>query len=751
MITSLQNKNSKFFIICALLIANLAIAEEINDDDLIIEAETLENLIDRKLKASGNAVLKKSGNTIQADLIEYDQISEELYARGNVKLDNGDSYVEGTELDYSIENMTGTIPNASFTTRLNDGSSKFNNTLRGTAAVIFLEGENRKRGENISITTCEAGQDDWFINASEAEINDKSQRIIAKDATLEFLDVPVFYTPYANFSFNDERKSGFLAPSFGSTSQSGFEAATPYYFNLSPDMDATVTPRYYEKRGAQLSTEYRYLKKDYQGVSQIEYMPNDDENPDRDDRYSFKIHHFQDFGHGFSGHLKYEKVSDDDYFADLSSLVSLTSQVSLPQELKLNYIKDDFNATLLTQTFDNLSTSSPYERLPSLQMSHTKDFEDIYGNNYLETKFSFEATEFQRNSDFTGSSPEGTRITSRPSIAIPFEASYGYLKPKITADIKHYNLDNNPSNLDKDLFIPTFSLDSGLYFDRYFDFSGGKYSQSLEPRIFYSVTSYEDQSMLPMFDTALIDLDKNSIFSENQFVGGDRVMDSHQVTIGATTRIIDGSGLEKFSGTIAQRFYLDDREVLKESQFSNSDYQSDSSDLFLAASSSITRSLRVSADHQYNLDEETTNRLTFSTKYQPDVAKFINLSYRYINDPNSSNDIKQTNISGQWQLGSGWSSVARYQYDLENHEEIESLLGLNYDAGCWTSSVLFNRIPLATTNDDNYTLFFMLELGGLGAIESGGSGALSEALNRNVPGAYISSDLPDNYREKYIK
>ena len=751
MITSLQNKNSKFFIICVLLIANLAIAEEINDDDLIIEAETLENLIDRKLKASGNAVLKKSGNTIQADLIEYDQISEELYARGNVKLNNGDSYVEGTELDYSIENMTGTIPNATFTTRLNEGSSKFNNTLRGTAGIIFLEGESKKRGENVSITTCEAGQDDWFINASEAEINDKSQRIIAKDATLEFLDVPVFYTPYANFSFNDERKSGFLAPSFGSTLQSGFEAATPYYFNLSPDTDATVTPRYYEKRGAQLSTEYRYLKKDYEGTSHIEYMPNDDENPDRDDRYLFKIHHFQDFRNGFSGHLKYEKVSDDDYFADLSSLVSLTSQVSLTQELKLNYRNDDFNATLLTQAFDNLSTASPYERLPSLQISHAKDFEDIYGNNYLETNFSFEATEFQRNSDFTGSSPEGTRITTRPSITIPFEASYGYLKPKFTADIKHYNLDNNQSTSNKDLFIPTFSLDSGLYFDRYFGFSGEKYSQSFEPRIFYSVTSYEDQSMLPMFDTALIDLDKNSIFSENQFVGGDRVMDSHQVTVGATTRIIDKRGLEKFSGTIAQRFYLDDRKVLTEDQFSNSDYQSDSSDLFLAASSSITRSLRVSADHQYNLDEETTNRLTFSTKYQPDVAKFINLSYRYLNDPNSDNDIKQTNIYGQWPLGSGWSSVARYQYDLENNEEIESLLGLNYDAGCWTSSFLFNRIPLATSDDDNYTLFFMLELGGLGAIESGGSGALNEALNRNVPGAYISSDLPDNYREKYIK
>ena len=263
MINNNNNSCIKFLIISFLIITYNSSAEERIDDNLIIEAETLENLLDRKLKASGNAILKKSGNIIQADFIEYDQISEELYARGNVRLDNNESHIEGTELDYSIENMTGSIPNASFTTKLEEGSSKFNNSLRGTASIIFLDGENNKRAENVSITTCEIGQDDWFIKASEAEINQKSQRIIAKDAQLEFFDFPVFYSPYANFSFNDERKSGFLVPSIGSTSRSGFEASTPYYFNLSPDTDATVTPRYFGKRGAQLATEYRYLKNNY--------------------------------------------------------------------------------------------------------------------------------------------------------------------------------------------------------------------------------------------------------------------------------------------------------------------------------------------------------------------------------------------------------------------------------------------------------------------------------------------------------
>jgi LPS-assembly protein len=228
-------------------------------------------------------------------------------------------------------------------------------------------------------------------------------------------------------------------------------------------------------------------------------------------------------------------------------------------------------------------------------------------------------------------------------------------------------------------------------------------------------------------------------------------MDSHQITLGASTRISNKEGLEKLNLTLAQRFYLDDREVLKESQFSNSDYQSDSSDLFLSASSYLTKSLKINAEHQYNLDEEKTNRLAFSTKYNPEVGKLIDASYRFINDPNDGTDIKQFNVAGQWPLSNGWSGVGRYQYDLEAHGVIEALGGLNYDAGCWTSSLIFHRFSLATNDKPNYTLFFMLELGNLGSIQTGGAGALEEALYRNVPGAYLSSDLPDNYRQNYLK
>jgi LPS-assembly protein len=736
-----------FFVLISSI--SIAFAQELSDDDVVIEADSFENMIDRKLKASGNATLIKSDQRIKADLIEYDQISEEVYARGNVILDTSSSHIEGAELEYSLSSQTGTIPNASFSTKLDNQDSIFNNTLRGTASLIFMEGDNKKSGENFKVTTCEAGQDDWYIKASEAEINQKSQRLIAKDVELEFFGFPVLYSPYANFSFNDQRKSGFLVPSIGSTSKSGFEVATPYYFNLSPNSDATLTPRYFGKRGIQLAGEYRYLEKNYFGSTSLEYMPNDDANDQRNDRYYYKIGHDHNFGNGFTGNIRYEDVSDDNYFTDMSSLVSKTSTVSLPQESKLSYTGENLQAILIAQKFENLTSASPYERLPSLQISYNKTFEDIYGNNYLEADTSFQATEFARNNDFVGSSPEGTRVTARPSIAIPFEASYGYIKPKIIADIKHYDLENNTEN-SKDLFIPTFSLDSAVYFDRTFSFNDYEFSQTLEPRVFYSFTDYEDQSMLPMFDTALIDLNQNSIFSENQFVGGDRVMDSHQITFGATSRVINNEGLEKLHVTLAQRFYLEDRKVLNETQFNNSDYQSDSSDLFIGVGSSLNRALRINSELQYNLDEDTTNRFSLHTKYNPEIGKLLDGSYRFIRDPNSSNDIEQFNIALQWPIAPGWSSVGRYQYDLNDHGAIESLAGLSYDAGCWTSSVLFHSFALPNDDKMNNTIFFMLELGSLGAIESGGDGALQEALYRNVPGSYMASDLPDNYRKKYL-
>ena len=734
------------------LIAALSSASTINADELldsrkiIIEGDSLENMLDRKLKASGNAILKKGNKTIRADIIEYDQISDELYAKGNVRLDANASTITGTEMELSMDSNTGVIPNATFITKLNNPGSVFNNNIRGTASVLFIEGVDKKKLKDASITTCDAGQNDWFIDASEIEINERSKTVNATNATLEFKGVPVLFSPLINFSFNNERKSGFLAPNIGTTSRSGFETSVPYYINLSPTSDATITPRYFSKRGLQLQGEYRYLDENYSGISSAEIL-NSDSNASDSRRYFVKINHQHKLAKGLTGSIKVEKVSDDNYFSDLESLISVTSQVSLPQELQLNYTNEDWDVKLIAQKFQNLSTSSPYERLPSISASYSNYNEDSLGLSQFETNLKLSLIQFDRNNDYTGlDNTKGTRFVAKPSIAAPFEKDYGYIIPKVSMSLSSYNLEDG-STSSKEFAIPTMSLDGGFFLDRQFKFGENSFTQTLEPRAFYTYTPYKNQSMLPMFDTGLLDLNQNSIFTENQFVGGDRVIDANQFTIAATTRFIDDNGTERLSGTLAQRFYINGRKVLNEVQFANSVYQSDTTDLFMLAFARLSPSLTLDTELQYNPDEGSTNRATVSTNFTPQPGKLIDASYRLIRSPSGSiNDIKQINIAGQWPVGKGYSTVGRYNYDLKKSGVVEALGGLSYDAGCWSSSVLLHRLSLATTEKSNYTLFFQLELGGLGSLGTS-KASLVDVINRNVPGSYSSSDLPDKYRE----
>jgi len=721
-------------------------AELLDTNEIVIEGDSLENMIDRKLKASGNAILRKGSKTVQADIIEYDQISNELYAKGNVRLDDTASTITGSELELSMSSSTGVIPNATFVTRLNNTNSVFNKNIRGTASVLFIEGVDKKKLENASITTCDADQNDWFINASEIEINERSKTVEATNATIEFKGVPVLYSPLVNFSFNDERKSGFLAPNIGTTSRSGFETAVPYYMNLSPTSDATITPRYFTKRGLQLQGEYRYLDENYSGISSAEILNSDNDASDTR-RYLIKINHQHKLAEGLTATARIEKVSDDNYFSDLESLISVTSQVNLPQEVQLNYTNDDWNVNLMSQKFQNLSTSSPYERLPSLAASYSKVNEDGVGLSQYETNLSLSLTQFERNNDYTGiDNTIGTRFVAKPSIATHFEKNYGYITPKLSMNLSSYDLENSNTS-SKQFAIPTVSLDSGFFFDRQFKFGENNFIQTLEPRAFYTYTPYRDQSMLPMFDTGLLDLNQNSIFTENQFVGGDRVIDANQVTLATTTRFIDETGTERLSGTLAQRFYISDRKVLNEVQFTNSVYKSDSTDLFMLAFARLSSSLTIDTELQYNPDESSTNRATVSSNFSPQPGKLIDASYRLIRSPSGSeNDLKQINIAGQWPVGKGYSTVGRYNYDIKKSGVVEALGGLSYDAGCWSSSVLLHRLSLATTKKSNYTLFFQLELGGLGSLGTS-KASLVDVINRNVPGSYNSSDLPDKYRQ----
>ncbi len=725
---------------------------EISEGSIEIEGNSLETLLDRKMKAKGNAILKKGNKTIKAEVIEYDEVSEKIITTGNTNIDLGSMSLRGSNLSFKLSDETGQMDDASFNFKNSDKQEKSvikkgvvvtkrSYDFRGDAKAIFFEGENKKRFQSSRITTCEADSDDWYLKSSNMEVNTKTDRANASNAILEFKGLPVLYTPYIDFSLNKNRKSGFLGSTFGTTSQSGFEFRVPYYFNISPNMDATLTARYLGKRGPLADGEFRYLTENYSGFNQLQYM-NHDQSSGQDNRYYVKLDHQHKFNNGWSASYNFQKVSDDTYFSDLATMIQVTSVVNLPQRANINYAGETWKFNALTEKYQTLTnaSNSPYQRLPQLNLSGRKDFD-----SYI-LDFKSQWAYFDRDEKFTyglNEKPTGSRLSITPGISVPFTETYGYIKPKLSANVRSYNLNN--SNIgNKDIFTPIVSVDSGMYFDRTVNLQNQNFTNTLEPRLFYVYIPYKDQSALPNFDTGLADLNMQTLFSENQYNGQDRINDDNQLTASITSKFIDKNGKERLSGILAQRYYFEDRKIFG----TELNAKKANSDIFMGATVRLANSLNLDAMFQYDPDSSKLLRSTLSSRYNPEPGKILNLSYRMIENVSDSNqDLKVFNAAGQWPLGNRFYSIARYNYDLKTSQTIEVLGGVEYDGGCWVARTVFDRISLPTNPEPNYTFFMQLELNGLGTIGSDAR-KLNNFLYRNVPGVRTVNQIPDVNRQE---
>ena len=748
-----------------------------------IEGDKLDLYLDRKMRASGNAIIRKGDQIISGDEISYDVLNDELKVDGNAKINLGESEIKGPALKMRLSESVGEMRDASISlnttagdkvsvpqnnpnvytqskllnaqTSLTDNPKLYEDNYRepaapigqssidprfdssrGDAKVILFEGQDKKRLINARYTTCEPGVDDWYIKAKEIQLDDYTQSGTAKNAFIEFKGLPLLYTPWMKFSFNNERKSGLLAPTIGSTTRSGFETTIPYYINIAPDMDATVGARYLSRRGLQWQGEFRYLGESYSGVDSIEYLDNDSQNDSR--RYYANFSHSHSFDNSWSAGFNLEKVSDDEFFADMSTRIISTSRVNLPQEGRLDYVGDvwRFNALVQKyQTLDNLSF--PYQRLPQLTLTADKDW------NYVTTNLYSEYAYFERN-ERAPLAATGNRLTVYPSISAPFTQPYGFVTPKLGVHGTYYNLKNNNfvvsgsnvSNNSDSRTLPILSVDSGLYFERDFGIVKNNYTQTLEPRMFYVYIPNKDQSQLPVFDSALSDLNLTTLFSENQFTGNDRVNNANQLSLALTTRMIDrDTGIERFTATVGQRYYFEKQKVgLPGAILSDSN----TSDIVAGATARLSNQWNVDGFWQYNTDGAGLVRGNTLVRYNPEPGKLMNFGYRYTQD-----FLEQINLSGQWPLSRGWYGVGRYNYSIREHKPIESLAGVEYDAGCWQMRGVIQRVETATAKA-NYGLFFQLELGGLASI---GANPLN-LLRRDIPGYLSTTEIPNIYRQQ---
>jgi len=676
--------------------------------------------------AEGAVIAHTQNETIEADWLRYEPKSDAMDAKGNVRLQHGKNQLDIERMSLKIDSRLGEATPAHFSLVSDKGQ-----TGRADADKLFFEGPNQYRLEPASFTTCPANNDGWYLRTSSLKLDYDRSIGSARNVRVEYLGVPILYAPALDFALDENRKSGFLSPSFGVSDNRGLEVIAPWYWNIAPNRDATFTPRIMTKRGAQLGAEYRYLAPSYQGVLVVEALPYDSQTGAG--RYREFVDHKQQFNSRLSGALHLEDVSDDAYFTDLSSLVSQTALQNLPREATLNYNGDWWSVLGRVQNYQTLQDPAapvdlPYRRAPQILANANRN--DLFGGR-VHFSFSGEMVRFDHN---LASKAAGGRFNAYPSIDMNLEQTHGYIRPKLGWQLTRYVLDRNPDYpgvLSASRSLPIFSLDSGAYLDRNMSWRGERYLQTLEPRLYYVRIPYRDQTALPVFDSGMGDPLQPQLYTDNQFIGIDRINDANQVTLGVTSRFLEAdTGLERLQVTLGQRYYFNDQRVVMPGFSARG---ANVTNLLGQISGQLTDRWRIDSGLQYNSSAGQLAQASIGSTYHAGPGKLLNADLRYTN-PLYGTELKQVDLSWQWPIQAKWYSLGRINYSFYDRRLVEGLAGLEYNAGCWSARAVIQKL-VTTAQTSSTTFFLQLELQGLTRL---GPNPL-DILKNSIPG-YTKSD-----------
>lgn len=714
------------------------VEDKLETGDIHITADTVDLLEKGLSHLEGNVEMTKDQQQASADVVDYYEPTENVDLDGNVNYWDESLYLKAPTAKLDLDNGTGSFRNANY--------KLISNWARGHADELFLDVGTLTQGSNVDFSTCEPQEsfwdlstNIWKISAKSLTLNHETARGTARHAILRIKDIPVFYTPYMSFPLDAQRKSGFLMPSYGSSSRNGLEFRTPYYWNIKPDMDATFTPRYLSDSGVMGMGEYRYLLNSGSGTLNVEYLPGDDQFQGKDRNFINFVHTQTLFDRGQLNVL-YNRVSDARYFEDFGGTLTATSTQFLERHANFSYngTNSHYNWNLYTNVQDfqtvneNLPISSrPYKRLPQFLFNA----DSVAKNDAINYHLKSEAVYFERGDDPLLNNVEGLRLDLYPSITYPMQSISGYATPKLGLRYTQYELNKNRSFKESpNRILPVLSLDSGLYFDKEGEVFNHSYSQTLEPRLYYLYIPKKDQSNLPVFDTGLYDLSSSyaTLFYEDRFSGPDRMGDANQAVLSLTSRFnIHGTDVSGVV-TLGQAFYLEDRQVVLPGQAIQGEAFSP-----IVVEYNITpfRNMNVFGDYQWDYENEITRKITVSGQYRPAADKVINLSYRVIRVPSgiigvANTSIEQTDASFSWPIGKDWNVIGRWNYDLPLKKSIEMFGGVEYNSCCWAFRAVGRRF-LTNLNGDFQTGFFLqFELKGLAGV-----GQMTvDFLSQQIPG-----------------
>ena len=722
---------------------------------------------DAVLGADGNAVLTgrvtvtQDQRSVSADSVTYDYNADKLTVKG--KVDFLDPRLRVRSDNGSYDTVGGANFNEAFF-QLMDRNG------RGFAKDIDVHPDGKVALDHAQYTSCPVGHEDWSLSASQISLDTKLQEGVAHHVTMRFKDVPVFYTPYISFPLGDERKSGVLFPSFGHSGSNGFDAEVPYYFNLAPNYDLTVTPGVLTARGIQLAEDFRYLTASSHGQLDATFLPNDKQQ--HDDRSYVRYTDITDIQHGLRFDADIASVSDSNYFQSFAVGTEQTSVTYLERRADVLYYDDAWRIRGQLQNFQTIDTSvvdseRPYSRVPRIQASALYPI----ANSNFEFAFDSEAVNFLR-----GVGPTGVRLNLSPEIRWSSRGPGYFFEPAVGYDFTQYDLQDAglglPSTPTRSL--PYARLDTGLVFERAAGAQGQR-TQTLEPRLVYSFVPYRNQNELPVFDSGLPDLNLTELFRTNRYVGSDRIGDANQVALAVTTRLFDTvSGTQYLSATIGQiRYFSIPRVGLPTDPFTPGATQigqnipivnplalpgdalliahgqpfipyypgepiyglyrngfaqpqaatSQSSGAFpasdIVAEVALTgyKHLGVNLDYQWNPYTSQTEKSEISVQYRPDSSRVINLGYRF-----QEGILKQWDGSFAWPIAAHWNTVGRWVYSLQDRQTIEQVAGFEYKSCCYKIQLVQRRYlsirPGTTTSGGTLdtSIALQLELTGLSSV-----------------------------------
>lgn len=707
----------------------------------VIRAQTLRGSPDRDSVAEGDVEFRRAGTVLRADRVEYNFLDDRVVARGHVRISRDGSVYTGPELQLKVQAFEGFFLNPTFDFgRIGAG---------GRADRIDFLDSTRASATNAQYTSCPRdGSADpaWLLTTRRIRLDFAANEGIAEGAVLRFLGVPILAAPRLSFPINDQRKSGWLPPNIKLDNRSGFELAVPYYWNIAPNRDATVTPKVATRRGVGAELEFRYLEPGYGGTIGLDLWPND--RVAGRERHALYLQHEGRFASrspwlaGTRYSLEGSRVSDDDWWKDFPGTgVSFTQRLLSQQAALERPFESAAGRGLLyarVQHWQVLQSADaitpPYQRSPQVGLRLEREF-----GPGLRVDLETELNRFTLPANAVASAgrPTGSRWHAVGTLSRPWREPAWWIVPGLTLHSATYDTVGQAS---RSLTVPTVSLDAGASFERETQAFGRSLRQTLEPRIRYASTPYRDQSAIPNYDAAGKDFNFTSIYADNAWSGIDRVSDSHQLTFGATSRLVDNAnGAELLRVGLVQRMLFRPQRVTPDDADAAADAAEPVtrrlSDVLLLGSTGVIPNWHLDASVRYNADIQRPMRSILAARYTPGDFRTVNATYRY-----TRGQSEQVDVGWQWPLapigsqgGSGCNgrlySVGRVNYSVRDSRITDSLLGLEFDAGCWIGRIVAERVSTGRT-EATTRLMVQLELVGLSRL---GSNPL-KVLKDNIPG-----------------